>query len=101
LNWIDELRRLLLRARGEQPVHAASCREAVEKVVEWLDGELDAEDEQRIGRHLEACARCFPAVRFERAFREALERAAGVPACPESVREGVVEALKERGFGSG
>jgi len=101
LNWIDELRRRLLRARREQPAHGVTCHEAVEKVVEWLDGELDAEEERRIGSHLEVCARCYPAVRFERAFREALERSAGVDSCPESVRERVVQALKERGFGSG
>jgi len=101
LNWITELRRLLLRARGALPSEMATCQEAVEKVVEWLDGELDTEEERRIGRHLETCARCYPAVRFERAFREALERAASVDPCPENVREGVMQALEERGFGSG
>jgi len=100
LNWINELRRLLLRVRGEQPEPVATCSEAVEKVVEWLDGELDADEEKRIGGHLETCARCYPAVRFQRAFREALERAAAVDPCPESVREEVMQALQERGFGS-
>jgi len=101
LNWIGELRRLLLRARGSQSEHAATCHEAVEKVVEWLDGELDAGEERRIASHLETCARCYPAVRFEQAFRQALERVASVGPCPESVREDVMQALKERGFGSG
>ncbi len=105
MNWMEELRRLLMRARGRSPakgsVAPVTCQEALDRVVEWLDGELEGDEVERIGGHLETCARCYPAVRFERAFREAVARAAVVAdPCPPAVREGILEALRDRGLDS-
>jgi mycothiol system anti-sigma-R factor len=101
MSWMDELRRLLGRARHAEPPAAAdpvTCGEAVERVFEWLDGELEPEAARRIGEHLEVCARCYPVVRFERAFRSALDRACRCQKTPEGVRAGVLEALEAEGL---
>lgn len=45
-----------------------SCEEAVEKVYEYLDGELDAEMMERIREHIQVCKRCYPYFNFERIF---------------------------------
>jgi mycothiol system anti-sigma-R factor len=98
---MDELRRWLRRARGasgdlmEDP---ASCEEALERIFEWLDGELDPESARRIGAHLEVCARCYPMVKFERSFRSALDRACRCEGIPDEVESGVMKALESQGL---
>jgi len=46
------------------------CDEAVRRVYEFLDSELDATWQERVRRHLEVCRRCYPLFNFERAFLE-------------------------------
>lgn len=79
MNWMDELRRMLARARRAKPVAdppgGISCREAAERIFEWLDGELDEDMTERVGEHLQTCAHCYPFLEFEEAFREAVKRA--------------------------
>jgi mycothiol system anti-sigma-R factor len=103
MSWMDELRRLLRRARREERTEGMeggiSCHEAAERIFEWLDGELDPETERSVGTHLETCARCYPRLVFERAFREALARVAEDESAPEELRDRIVRALEEEGFG--
>jgi mycothiol system anti-sigma-R factor len=101
MTWMDDLRRLLRRERGSAAgpaEHPATCGEALERVFEWLDGELDPASARRIGEHLELCARCYPQVRFERSFRDALDRACRCEQLPAEVEAGVMDALKEKGL---
>lgn len=35
-----------------------SCRELVELVTDYLEGDLPAEEHERVGRHLETCQGC-------------------------------------------
>ncbi len=44
------------------------CEQAVERVYEFLDGELDAELMERVREHIEVCKRCYPYFNFERIF---------------------------------
>lgn len=44
------------------------CEEALERVYEYLDGELDAEWMERVREHVEVCKRCYPYFNFERIF---------------------------------
>jgi anti-sigma factor (TIGR02949 family) len=45
-----------------------SCEDAVERVYEYLDGELDPDWNERVREHLEVCKRCYPYFDFERIF---------------------------------
>lgn len=54
-------------SRGE-PLDPIDCEEAVRRVYEFLDGELDQRTTERIRRHLEVCRRCYPYFNFERIF---------------------------------
>jgi anti-sigma factor (TIGR02949 family) len=45
-----------------------SCEQAVERVYEFLDGELDAETMEQVREHIEVCKRCYPYFNFERIF---------------------------------
>lgn len=44
------------------------CEEALARVYEYLDGELDAAGHDAVRRHIETCRRCYPYFDFERLF---------------------------------
>lgn len=105
MSWVEDLRRLLRRAKEENaaatPRGEVSCQEAAERLFEWLDGELDPEMEPLVGQHLRTCAKCIPRVEFERSFRDALVRAAEDRSAPEALRRKILEALEQEGVDSG
>ncbi len=74
-----------------------NCQEALERLFEYLDGELTARNAAEIRRHVEVCEGCYPEVKFTTEFRDALHRAAlGQPVCPESLRERVRSIIQEQ-----
>lgn len=77
-----------------------SCRETAERLFEWLDGELDPDMTERVGTHLEACARCYPRLLFEKSSRETLARVAGDEEAPDELRAQIMRQLEEEGFES-
>lgn len=71
-----------------------SCREALERLYEYLDGELEPESADEVRRHVEVCEACYPEVKFTTEFRDALHRAAqGQAPCPDRLRKKVEELL--------
>lgn len=79
--------------RGPGSGHGISCREAVSVVQEFLDGALDDADQDAIEAHFEMCTRCYPHLRFEKSFREALSKASHGEAAPADVKTRVAELL--------
>jgi anti-sigma factor (TIGR02949 family) len=73
-----------------------SCAEALERLYEYLDGELTAHNAEEVRRHMEVCERCYPNVKFTTAFRDALHRASeGQPVCPDSLRKKVRRVMDD------
>jgi anti-sigma factor (TIGR02949 family) len=70
-----------------------TCREAMTRVQEFLDGELEDASIDRVRAHFEVCSRCYPHLRFERSFREALARVTRGEAAPPELKRRVVELL--------
>ncbi|MBI2401289.1 MAG: zf-HC2 domain-containing protein [Gemmatimonadetes bacterium] len=69
------------------------CREAVERLYEYLDQELTPEVRAEVEHHLRSCAGCFRHFEFERAFLRFLEaRARGRGAGPE-VKQRILREL--------
>ncbi len=63
-----------------------SCRELIEQLWDYLDGELPPERMQELAAHLAECARCYPKYQFEFAFLEALARQRGrLPGPPRAL----------------
>jgi len=104
MKWVEELRRLLRNVGREKPMEDAPggipCAEAAARTFEWLDGELDPELEERVGQHLETCARCYPMLVFERSFREAVARVARDEQAPDELRDRIMKSLQEQGYSS-
>lgn len=69
------------------------CREAVERLYEYLDRELTPEVREELEHHLRMCAGCFQHFEFEGNFLKFLEaRARGRGAGPE-VRQRILREL--------
>ena len=69
-----------------------SCREVIEQLWAFIDGELDSEQLARVDLHLEACASCFPHYDFQRAF-QAFLRAHNAQPVPAALRRRIFMSL--------
>jgi len=71
------------------------CHEALQRIYEYLDGELTPQTAEEVRRHIDICERCFPKARFTAEFRDAVQRAGrGQPPCPESLKRRILEILE-------
>ena len=50
------------------------CREAIEMLWAYIDGELPEHEQGQVHDHLEACQACYPQYDFQRAFHEFVEQ---------------------------
>lgn len=72
-----------------------SCEEALEKVHDFLDGELDDVPAAQLRRHFEVCQGCYPHLKLETVFREALRRATSGQCAPEKLRTRITALIDE------
>jgi anti-sigma factor (TIGR02949 family) len=72
-----------------------SCEEALRLVHEFLDGELEGVSPAEVKAHFEVCQGCYPHLRLERAFREAMKRACARQTAPPELRQKVERLLAE------
>ncbi|NIP57462.1 MAG: hypothetical protein GWM92_04925 [Gemmatimonadetes bacterium] len=78
-----------------------SCEEALGRLFEYLDGELEGDRKTQVARHLEVCKRCYPRLCFEQAFLEAVQRVSRGENAPERVKQRILEFVEEENLGSG
>jgi mycothiol system anti-sigma-R factor len=76
---------------------AVSCEQALERIYEFLDGELTPDADAAIRAHLAACARCVPRFEHERVFLRFLERHAQLEKAPPTLRRRIFLALMAEG----
>jgi anti-sigma factor (TIGR02949 family) len=74
-------------------LHELDCDEALERVYEFLDGELTEAVERAIRRHLAACARCEPRFEHERVFKEFIAQRARLEQAPPELRRRILQRL--------
>jgi mycothiol system anti-sigma-R factor len=73
-----------------------NCRQALERVYEYLDNELSEHDAAEIKRHFEKCRSCYPVLKFCESFQEAMQRAASCQCCaPSDLKAKIAQLLKE------
>ena len=72
-----------------------SCHDALRLVHDYLDGELDHVPAEQVRAHFDVCQQCYPHLRLENAFRDALRRASTRQTAPEELRTKVLELLSE------
>jgi len=76
----------------------ADCREAIETIYQFLDGELTVEVRTEIKRHLDDCSPCLEAYDFEAELRLAIAQKCR-ESVPETLRIRVHEALLQESQG--
>ena len=64
------------------------CEEAISRLLEYLDGELDETGRSQVQRHIETCRGCFTRAEFERRLRQLVAETGSAPA-PDSLRRRV------------
>ena len=78
-----------------------SCEEAIERLYEYLDDELESLESERVAEHFRICQRCYPHVNFEKAFLAAVNRSQTDEAAPQDLKSRIMRALQEEGLEPG
>ena len=73
---------------------AADCGQTVERLYQFIDGELTDERRKQIERHLDECSPCLQAVGFERELRIVIASRCK-DRVPEELRERIKAALQK------
>jgi mycothiol system anti-sigma-R factor len=79
---------------------AVDCSAALERLFDFLDGELDGSLEARLKAHVAHCKPCFERADFERRFLAVVQAARTDDRCPVSLRERVIATLRSEGLGA-
>jgi anti-sigma factor (TIGR02949 family) len=74
------------------------CAAVMERLWEFLDGELGPDDAASLHAHLAMCAKCYPLYSFEKTFLDALAACKCETCAPHELRSKVVSALRTAGF---
>ncbi len=69
-----------------------SCSEAVRQLWEYLDNDLDADEQRLVGDHLDLCRKCCGEAEFTAALRDKL-RSTRSPDLPQDVERHLVGFL--------
>ena len=69
------------------------CDAVIERIYEFLDGELTSDVDVQIRDHLGHCRTCYPHFRHEEVFLRFLERHAQIEKAPPSLRRRIFKSL--------
>lgn len=75
-----------------------SCQDALERLYEYLDQELDASWQERVQAHFDVCARCYPHLTFEKSFLDAVRNTEPSEGPPPELKGRILELLAEDGL---
>jgi mycothiol system anti-sigma-R factor len=74
--------------------HEVDCRDVLEQVYLYLDGEMPDEDCATIRRHLDECAPCLRQFGVEQEVKALVARTCGCDVAPDGLREKVLLRLR-------
>jgi len=105
MSLFDSLKRLLgLDGNGDmgaaQEAQGITCQDALRFMHEFIDGELEGVSRAEVQAHFEVCKLCYPHLRLERCYREALQRAYCQETAPVELRERVLDIASGGGSAS-
>lgn len=72
---------------------SSDCKQAVEQLYEFLDGELTAEKRTSIAGHLDACGHCLDAFEFHTELKTVISEKCRTD-LPDGLRDRVFDALR-------
>jgi len=95
MKWI---KRIFGGAKPDDAADMVSCQDALERLYEYLDGELEDLESDRVAEHFRECQQCYPRLTFERTFLEVVHSVDTREAAPEELRTRVLDLLKAEGL---
>ncbi len=75
--------------------HDTDCREVLDRVYEFLDGEMTHHDVDRIREHLEECAPCLTEYDLDVALKALVRRSCGCEHAPEELRQRIMVKIAQ------
>lgn len=76
------------------------CEEAVRRLAEYLDRELDPSEHDEVERHLDRCRSCYSRAEFERKLKERIRSDVQVDEVPAAFEDRVRDLLRNLPEGS-
>jgi mycothiol system anti-sigma-R factor len=70
-----------------------TCREAVSRLNEYIDRELDAATDEKIRRHLELCRLCCDQYEFDKELKQLTHKCCEDSKAPPSLKSKILERL--------
>jgi len=96
MGFLDTLAGLFGGSNGDEPdgkPEMVSCEDALAAMQEFIDGELEGVPASQVEAHFEKCQACYPHLRFEESFREAVQKAASAQGAPPELKARVLDLL--------
>ncbi|GAT67730.1 mycothiol system anti-sigma-R factor [Planomonospora sp. ID91781] len=75
--------------------HDTDCREVLDKVYTYLDGELDEGDCADIRQHLDECGPCLREYGLDQVVKQLVARHCGCDAAPEDLRARIRDRIDQ------
>jgi mycothiol system anti-sigma-R factor len=73
--------------------HETPCGEVLQRVFEYLDGEMAELDCAKIQAHLEECARCLDAYHQDELLKAIVRRSCACETAPEDLRSRILASI--------
>lgn len=75
--------------------HETDCREVLERVYQYLDGELDDHTVGKIQQHLDECRPCLSEYDLDVVLKALVRRSCGGECAPEQLRARIMLQITE------
>jgi mycothiol system anti-sigma-R factor len=75
--------------------HETDCRDVIDRVYHYLDGECGDEERARIRDHLDECGPCLREFGIEQEVKALIARCCGGDPVPDGLRDRVLLRLRE------
>jgi mycothiol system anti-sigma-R factor len=75
--------------------HDTDCREVLDRVYEYLDGEMTSHDVAKIRQHLEECSPCLTEYDLDVALKALLRRSCACESAPDALRQRIMVKITE------
>ena len=70
-----------------------TCREAVDRLHEYIDRELDSATHEKIKKHLELCRLCCDQFEFEKTLKDLTHRCCEDARAPDVLKSRILKSL--------
>ena len=72
-----------------------TCREAVKKLHEYIDRELDNATSEQIKKHLDLCRLCCNQLEFEKTIKDLVYKCCAGAKAPGILKEKIISGLNQ------